>query len=106
MSAIDIFRLRPGHRLELRVSSASNAASWRLEVHRPQEGPSPDLLLWLFDAENRELGRARVALADGYIAVAREVRGWLRAAGVASDEFDLVPQRSDGEPLAQGSGAR
>ncbi|TAJ18703.1 MAG: hypothetical protein EPO68_07465 [Planctomycetota bacterium] len=105
MSAIDIYRLQPGQGLELRVSSASASAGWKLEVHRPLEGASPDLALRLVDLAGREIGRGRVALADGYLAVAREMRGWLHRAGVPSDDFDLVPQRGDGEALVQSSSA-
>ena len=105
MSAIDMYRLLPGHRLELRIRSSSAASGWRLDVERPREGASPDLLLRLHDQAGREVGRARVALADGYIAVAREVRAWLQRAGVANDEFDLVPQHGRGEALARRSSA-
>lgn len=105
MSAIEIFRLQPGQRMELRVSCAGTTVGWTLEVRRPQEGASPDLALRLVDEASREIGHARVALADGYLAVAREVRGWLLRAGAPSDEFDLVPLRAHGQPLAQTSSA-
>ncbi|MBM3975464.1 MAG: hypothetical protein FJ299_00560 [Planctomycetes bacterium] len=102
MSAIEIFRLQPGEQLELRVSSASRASGWRLLVKRPYEGASPNIELQLRDAGGSDRGRSRLALEDGYLAIARELRGWLRAAGIEA-EFDLVPLHGQGQALSESS---
>jgi hypothetical protein len=102
LSAIEIFRLQPGEQLELRVSSASRAAGWRLLVKRPHEGASPNIELRLRDAGGSDRGHSRLALDDGYMAVAREMRGWLRAAGVEA-EFDLVPLHGEDRALSESS---
>jgi hypothetical protein len=71
-----------------------------LEVRRPDEGVSPELCLRLLDPLGQPIGAARIRLADGYLAVARALRGWIQQAGFAEAEFDLEPLRAGGGAVA------
>jgi hypothetical protein len=113
MSLLDIFKLPPGEGMRFEVRAlrldpphAASAAPERerlaLEIRRPDEGASRELALTLQGADGRSLGRGRIPIDGGYLAVIREMRRQLAPlarSGAETDaklEFDLVelPERA------------
>lgn len=105
MSALDIYRLRPGEqvRYAIRPIGAVTPQPLLLSVSRLQ-GVAPadlDLRVGTENAGGEAPGRARVQSSAGYLALARELRALLHARpdwprGV---EFELVALRGE-DPAA------
>lgn len=89
-----MFHLRPGYGLRYRVRPVSGdpRPELRLDVCRPDEGPSMQLELELRQEDETLRGRVRVDLDRGYLGVVRELEGLLAGVDGWSHEslFDLV----------------
>ena len=103
---LEMFRLPPGGLLRYRVGFPGRAEAPRfgLQVSRPDEGPSPHLELRLSDAKGAAIGRGRVPIDRGYLAVLREVArqvatagGWPAGAGPDA-ELELRLESGEDEP--------
>ena len=106
-----IFRLQPGEAACYRVRPIGQPGreELRLDVQRPDEGPSPELVLSVSDADGRKLDSGRIPLERGYLAVVIEVRRQIERDGCWNGlrEFELlqVPaagavDRAEPEPRA------
>lgn len=89
-----MFQLLPGQgtRYHLVRHDRSEPCEFELAVTRPREGLSVELELSLRDANDREVARGRVPLAEGYLAVAREIERQFARALEREDtpDFELV----------------
>ena len=75
-----MFKLRPGGTIRYRVSVPAKTmdTSLYLEAVRPSEGLSIELELRLLNSHCKLISRGRAQLADGYLAVIKEVERQLR----------------------------
>jgi hypothetical protein len=83
VSAIEIFRLRPGQALlyEVHTPGSGLAEALHARIRRTDGALAGDLEIELRSASGRTLSRGRIAIDSGYLAVLREVRRQLAGAG-------------------------
>ena len=83
MSAIEIFRLRPGQWLVYQVytSDPGIAEALQVRIRRGDGALASDLEIELRTSASRGLCRGRIAIDSGYLAVLREVRRQLASTG-------------------------
>ena len=101
---LQMYRLAPGNGLRYQIKFVGNPTreGLGLVVVRPNEGLSVELELRLIDSDGKYVGRGRVPIDRGYLAVVDEVRRQLCASEAASeaDEFELRRISEEGEPMA------
>lgn len=97
-----MFRLQPGQALDYALHFPGlPLGPLGLRAGRPDEGRSAELELQLFDPEAGRLGRGRVPIERGYLAVVREIDRQLEAIGHPACEqpegarFELRRQAQD-----------
>ena len=101
MSAMPLrmFRLTPGQsaRYLVRPVGGGDRPELSLTVVRPDEGPSSQLQLELFDPCGGLVDVGRVPLDQGFLAVLREVKNQLHSVSKwrENKEFDLVADEAD-----------
>jgi hypothetical protein len=71
------------------ITGRADGRSPSLLVRRPDEGQRAELELALVDPGGRQLGRGRVPIDRGYLAVLREVRRQLHDAGLIDGGGEL-----------------
>ena len=83
MSAIEIFRLRPGQWLlyQVRAADAGISESLVARIRRGDGAQASDLEIELRTETGGMLSRGRIAIDSGYLAVLREVRRQIASAG-------------------------